>query len=55
MDTIKNGTQRLGGNMPPWKDRLSDEEIELIILWFQSKWPQQLYEAWQRMDRESKQ
>lgn len=55
MDTIKNGTQRLGGNMPPWKDRLSDEEIELIILWFQSKWPAQLYEAWQRMDRESTQ
>lgn len=55
MDTIKNGTQRLGGNMPPWKDRLSDEEIELIILWFQSKWPEQLYDAWQRMDRESKQ
>ena len=55
MDTIKHGTQRLGGNMPPWQDRLSDAEIELIILWFQSQWPQQLYEAWQRMDRESRQ
>ena len=55
MDTIKNGTQRLGGNMPPWKDRLNDEEIALIILWFQSQWPDQLYEAWQRVDRESRQ
>ena len=55
MDTIKNGTQRLGGNMPPWKDRLSDAEIELIILWFQTQWPDQLYEAWQRMDREAQQ
>ena len=53
MDTIKNGTQRLGGNMPPWKDRLTDEEIGLIIFWFQSQWPEQLYEAWQRVDRES--
>lgn len=55
MDTIKNGTQRIGGSMPPWKDRLSDEEIALIILWFQSQWPEQLYEAWQRLDRESQQ
>ena len=55
VDTIKNGTQRIGGNMPPWKDRLSDDEIALIILWFQSQWPDQLYEAWQRLDRESRQ
>ena len=55
MDTIKNGTQRLGGNMPPWKDRLTDAEIESIILWFQSQWPPQLYEAWQRVDREAQQ
>ncbi len=52
VDTIKNGTIRLGGKMPPWKDRLSDEEINLIILWFQSQWPPELYQAWQRLDRE---
>ena len=54
-DTIKNGTQRLGGNMPPWKDRLSDAEIEQIIYWFQSQWPDELNAAWQRMDRDSQQ
>lgn len=53
IDTIKNGTQRLGGNMPPWKDRLTGQEIEMIIYWFQSKWPDELYQAWQRMDREA--
>ena len=52
--TIKNGTKALGGNMPAWKDRLSDEEIETIILWFQSKWPEELYLAWVRMDKQSK-
>ena len=54
VDTIKHGTIRLGGNMPPWKDRLSDQEINDIIIWFQSKWPKELYQAWQRMDRESR-
>jgi mono/diheme cytochrome c family protein len=54
MNTIKNGTKVIGGNMPAWKDRLSDEEIETIILWFQSKWPEELYQAWVRMDKQSK-
>ena len=54
IDTIKNGTQRLGGNMPPWKDRLNDQEIETIIYWFQSQWPDELYQAWQRVDNESR-
>lgn len=53
IDTIKNGTQRLGGNMPPWKDRLNDQEIKMIIYWFQSQWPDELYKAWQRINRES--
>jgi mono/diheme cytochrome c family protein len=51
--TIKNGTAALGGNMPGWKDRLSDHEIESIIFWFQSQWPDELYQAWARRDRES--
>ena len=51
--TIKNGTKALGGNMPGWKDKLSDDEIESIILWFQSKWPDELYQAWTRRDQES--
>lgn len=53
MNTIKNGTSALGGNMPAWKDRLNDTEIESIILWLQSKWPEQLYQAWVRMDKQS--
>ena len=54
MYTIKNGTSALGGNMPAWKDRLNDAEIEAIILWFQSKWPDQLYQAWVRLDKQAK-
>ena len=54
MYTIKNGTIALGGSMPAWKDKLTDEEIESIIYWFQAKWPDQLYQAWVRRDQESK-
>jgi mono/diheme cytochrome c family protein len=54
MSIIKNGTKSQGGNMPAWQDRLSDQQIDDIIIWFQSQWPQELYNAWQRVDRESR-
>jgi len=52
-DTIRNGTARLGGSMPPWRDKLSEQDIESVIAWFQSHWPDELYAAWARMDGES--
>lgn len=53
-DTIRNGTARLGGSMPPWKDKLSEADIEAAIAWFQSHWPDELYATWARMDEESR-
>jgi mono/diheme cytochrome c family protein len=53
-DTIRNGTARLGGSMPPWRDKLSEQDIESVIAWFQSHWPDELYAAWARMDAESR-
>jgi len=48
---IANGSPGGQGNMPAWSDKLSDEEIEAIIAWFQSKWPDQVYTAWYRMNK----
>jgi mono/diheme cytochrome c family protein len=48
---IANGSPGGQGNMPAWGDQLSAEEIEAIIAWFQSKWPDQVYAAWHRMNR----
>lgn len=53
-DTIRNGTARLGGSMPPWKDKLAEADINAAIAWFQSHWPDELYAAWARMDEESR-
>jgi mono/diheme cytochrome c family protein len=48
--TIQDGTARLGGSMPAWRGKLSDAEIEAIIAWFQSLWPEEIHAAWKRMD-----
>jgi len=44
--TVKNGGIPLGGTMPPFKDKLSDEEINSVVAFFQSKWSNEIYEAW---------
>lgn len=49
--TIKEGTARMGGTMPAWKDTLSDEDVKAVIAWFQSLWPQEIYDAWARMEQ----
>lgn len=46
---IKNGANRKGEPvMPAWKGRLSDQEIEDIINWFQALWPADVYERWRK-------
>jgi len=53
--TIKHGTVAIGGKMPALGEKLDDEEIAAVITWFQSRWPDELYQAWARMDRQSRQ
>lgn len=48
---IKYGSPAGQGNMPPWKDKLTDQEIDDVIVWFQSKWSPQIYQAWLERDR----
>ncbi|HEB97697.1 MAG TPA: cytochrome c [Sedimenticola thiotaurini] len=47
---VKNGSPGGQGNMPAWKDKLSDDEIVAAIAWFQSKWPDEIYRAWAQRD-----
>lgn len=43
--TINEGT---AGRMPAWQDKLSDAEVDAVIAWFQSQWPDQGYQIWQQ-------
>ncbi|MDH5546365.1 MAG: cytochrome c [Gammaproteobacteria bacterium] len=45
-EVIENGTLP-NGNMPAWRDKLSEQDIDNVITWFQSLWPMQVYHAWQ--------
>ena len=50
--TINNGTLAIGGSMPAWKDKLSEDEIFSIIVWISSLWPDEIYGAWMQRNVE---
>ena len=43
---IREGGAPVGGVMPPFKQVLSAEQIDQAIAYFQSKWPDSLYDKW---------
>ena len=45
--SIKQGGQQLGGVMPGFGDRLDDQQVLALIAYFQSKWPDRIYQIWQ--------
>lgn len=48
---IKVGGVPLGGTMPAFGDKLSDEQITQILAWIQSHWPDEIYNAWMRRNK----
>ncbi len=44
--TVREGGARLGGQMPGFKDKLNDREIDEILAWVQNQWPDQIYQVW---------
>ena len=44
--TILDGGAKIGGVMPGFEGKLSDMEIDAVIAFFQSKWPDEVYSKW---------
>lgn len=53
--TIKRGTIPMGGSMPAWEGKLSDDDINAVIVWIQSRWPDEIYRNWLAMDEKARQ
>ena len=49
--TIKFGGIRLGGTMPGFSEKLSQEEIDNILAWVQSHWSDEIYTAWKKRNQ----
>ena len=51
---IKFGAPGGQGNMPPFGDRLRDEEIVDVIAWFQDRWHDEIYAQWSQIEQRSR-
>ncbi len=47
MRTINEGGVALGGAMPPFKDKLTEQEKEAVLAYVMSLWPKDIYATWQ--------
>lgn len=52
---ISNGSPGGKGNMPAWKEKLTEQEIDDTIAWFQNKWPDEVYAAWAEINQRASQ
>ncbi|MFE8070003.1 cytochrome c [Marinobacteraceae bacterium S3BR75-40.1] len=46
MQTIREGGQPNGGQMPPFKDKLNTQQMLAVMAYFQSYWPDRIYRRW---------
>jgi mono/diheme cytochrome c family protein len=44
--SIKEGGIQRGDVMPGFGDQLDDQQILALSAYFQSKWPEEIYQAW---------
>ncbi len=44
--TIQQGGIPLGGQMPPFRDLFTNEEIDAVLAWIQSHWSNKIYNIW---------
>lgn len=44
--TIQQGSIQIGGSMPAFDSLVDESEIDALIAYFQSKWPEQTYRQW---------
>lgn len=52
-EIIRDGSRPGEGNMPAWKDKLTDAQLDAVIAWFQSLWNDDIVEAWQQIDAQA--
>jgi mono/diheme cytochrome c family protein len=53
-DMIRQGSVARGGNMPAWEGKLSDDDITAVIVWIQSRWPEEIYRSWLAMEEKAR-
>ncbi len=44
--TILKGTPPELGSMPAWQGKLTEQQVDDVIVWIKSLWPDEIYDIW---------
>lgn len=50
---VRNGGIPMGGSMPAFKGKLDEQQINDILAWVQSHWPDKKYKTWSQINQRS--
>lgn len=53
LEVIREGSPQGQGNMPAWKGKLSEQEMQDVVAYIKSLWSDPVYELWSKMERQS--
>lgn len=51
---IRKGSPPGMGNMPPWEGKLTEREIDDVIVYIKSLWSDEVYARWQQIETQSR-
>ena len=52
--TVRMGGIPLGGTMPGFEEKLTNKQIDDILAWVQSHWPDEIYRIWDERNSQAK-
>ena len=53
MEAIRDGSPGGQGNMPAWKGRLTEQEMQDVVAYIKSLWSDPVYRLWLKMEQQS--
>lgn len=53
LEVIREGSPGGQGNMPAWKDKLAEQEMQDVVAYIKSLWSDEIYALWWKMEQQS--
>jgi mono/diheme cytochrome c family protein len=53
LEAIRDGSPQGEGNMPAWKGKLSEQEMQDVVAYIKSLWSDHVYRLWLKMEKQS--
>ena len=53
LEMVREGSPQGQGNMPAWKEKLSEQNMQDVVAYIKSLWSDQVYQLWMKMEQQS--